>query len=216
MIGLSKESYKQRLTHRDEIKIDDMTEDQLKLYLAMYSVYMEWFINLLVSKTDITKFDKEIKNSNLKFTKAKDDKLDFYQKFSRDYLDYFYLRNNLYLYRLNKEEYNFIIDRIKNDKYIYDKETEKFILDTYKKIIFEKVKDYKKAKVNHDVHDMGRYIENNAIIIGIRYDINNDLKGKEWYDNLKLQEKEIAKISTELLKNLNSFFSNNVAIIDYK
>lgn len=216
MIGLSKESYKQRLTHRDEIKIDDMTEDQLKLYLAMYSVYMEWFINLLVSKTDITKFDKEIKNSNLKFTKTKDDKLDFYQKFSRDYLDYFYLRNNLYLYRLNKEEYNFIIDRIKNDKYIYDKETEKFILDTYKKIIFEKVKDYKKAKVNHDVHDMGRYIENNAIIIGIRYDINNDLKGKEWYDNLKLQEKEIAKISTELLKNLNSFFSNNVAIIDYK
>lgn len=216
MIGLSKESYKQRLTHREEIKIDDMTEDQLKLYLAMYSVYMEWFINLLVSKTDITKFDKEIKNSNLKFTKTKDDKLDFYQKFSRDYLDYFYLRNNLYLYRLNKEEYNFIIDRIKNDKYIYDKETEKFILDTYKKIIFEKVKDYKKAKVNHDVHDMGRYIENNAIIIGIRYDINNDLKGKEWYDNLKLQEKEIAKISTELLKNLNSFFSNNVAIIDYK
>lgn len=216
MIGLSKESYKQRLTHRDEIKIDDMTEDQLKLYLAMYSVYMEWFINLLVSKTDITKFDKEIKNSNLKFTKAKDDRLDFYQKFSRDYLDYFYLRNNLYLYRLNKEEYNFIIDRIKNDKYIYDKETEKFILDTYKKIIFEKVKDYKKAKVNHDVHDMGRYIENNAIIIGIRYDINNDLKGKEWYDNLKLQEKEIAKISNELLKNLNSFFSNNVAIIDYK
>lgn len=216
MIGLSKESYKQRLTHRDEIKIDDMTEDQLKLYLAMYSVYMEWFINLLVSKTDITKFDKEIKNSNLKFTKTKDDKLDFYQKFSRDYLDYFYLRNNLYLYRLNKEEYNFIIDRIKNDKYIYDKETEKFILDTYKKIIFEKVKDYKKAKVNHDVHDMGRYIENNAIIIGIRYDINNDLKGKEWYDNLKLQEKEIAKTSTELLKNLNSFFSNNVAIIDYK
>lgn len=216
MIGLSKESYKQRLTHRDEIKIDDMTEDQLKLYLAMYSVYMEWFINLLVSKTDITKFDKEIKNSNLKFTKAKDDRLDFYQKFSRDYLDYFYLRNNLYLYRLNKEEYNFIIDRIKNDKYIYDKETEKFILDTYKKIIFEKVKDYKKAKVNHDIHDMGRYIENNAIIIGIRYDINNDLKGKEWYDNLKLQEKEIAKISTELLKNLNSFFSNNVAIIDYK
>lgn len=216
MIGLSKESYKQRLTHRDEIKIDDMTEDQLKLYLAMYSVYMEWFINLLVSKTDITKFDKEIKNSNLKFTKTKDDKLDFYQKFSRDYLDYFYLRNNLYLYRLNKEEYNFIIDRIKNDKYIYDKETEKFILDTYKKIIFEKVKDYKKAKVNHDVHDMGRYIENNAIIIGIRYDINNDLKGKEWYDNLKLQEKEIAKISKELLKNLNSFFSNNVAIIDYK
>lgn len=216
MIGLSKESYKQRLTHRDEIKIDDMTEDQLKLYLAMYSVYMEWFINLLVSKTDITKFDKEIKNSNLKFTKTKDDRLDFYQKFSRDYLDYFYLRNNLYLYRLNKEEYNFIIDRIKNDKYIYDKETEKFILDTYKKIIFEKVKDYKKAKVNHDVHDMGRYIENNAIIIGIRYDINNDLKGKEWYDNLKLQEKEIAKISKELLKNLNSFFSNNVAIIDYK
>ena len=71
MIGLSKESYKQRLTHRDEIKIDDMTEDQLKLYLAMYSVYMEWFINLLVSKTDITKFDKEIKNSNLKFTRLK-------------------------------------------------------------------------------------------------------------------------------------------------
>ena len=215
MIKITKEDYKSRLTNRDEIKIDDMTEEQLKLYLSMYSVYMEWFINLLILKTNIKSIDDQLKKSNFKFKKVNNDDIDFYQKFSIEYLDYFYLRNNLYLYRLNKDEYLFIIDRIKNDNYGFDEEVEKFINNTYKKIIFEKVRDLKNVKINHDKIDVGRYVDNDSIIIGIKYDNNNGLNGKDWYDNLVFQEKEIKRVSQCLLENLHNYFSNNIVLLDF-
>ena len=208
--------YKLRLTNRDEIQIEDMSDKQLKLYLTIYSVYMEWFINLLILKTNIKEMDDEIKKSKYKFIKIDDEKLDFYQSFSRNYLDYFYLRNNLYLYRLNKEEYLFIVNRIKSNNYSFDDEVEKFILNTYRKVIFENVKDFKKARINHDKYDMGRYIENDSLIIGFRYETNNELNGKDWYDNLNFQEVEIQGIFENLLENLQKYFVINIALLDYK
>lgn len=216
MIKISKEDYKLRLTKRDEINIDDMNDSQLALYLSIYSVYMEWFTNLLILNTNIKDFDDKLKKSDLKFTKVGKKDLDFYQNFSAQYLDYFYLRNNLYLYRLNKDEYEFIVDRIKKDNYTFDDEVENFILKTYKKVIYEKVKGVDIAKVSHDREDLGRYVINTALLIGLRYDISNELKDKEWYDNLLMQERFVNNISNLLIEDINKYFNNPVALLKFK
>ena len=111
------------------IKLDDLEKED---YLRKYILYMKFLLEYLIKKTDIKKYDDLLKEDSHNFISIKDKDMDIYQRLGVNYLKYFYIRNNLHLDRLTKEEDEYLN---KKDN-IFDDKTYYFIENTLKKGYF--------------------------------------------------------------------------------
>ncbi len=189
------------------IKLDDLDKED---YLRKYILYMNLLIEYLIKKTDIKKYDDLLKEDSHNFISIKDKDMDIYQKLGSNYFKYFYIRNNLHLDRLTKEE-----DLYLNKKdIIFDDKTYNFIESTFEKVIFEDSKDY---LVNYGVIAKGTLAPSKALVIGVRYDeFNlNGMSDIDWDLNYQEQTKILNKIIESLESNIKNNLNIDCKIIKY-
>lgn len=174
-------------------------------YLKLYSIYSDLLIQYLIKKYNLKVYDDMIKNSKKNFTKVSEQDMDLYQYISSEYLDYLYIRNNIYLENLSEVQLEYL-NKINDSK--LTSEYEQFIENTYKDVIF--------TNDGYTMYgpDSSRYLKkSNSIIIGLRckqVNLDNDSL-KEFMD----QENYLKLFIPELERQLNSRNIDEVNIIHY-
>lgn len=200
------------------ISLDNMPENQKKKYLLLYNMYRKLFTVYIMQKLKLKNYDKKIEKSELGFTANKKQDMDIYQYFSSDILKYFYIRNNIYIEKLNKKEIDFLEKKIQSKNYELDDETMQIIESSYRRVIFEDVlKNGELCKTLYGPNSSNFFADNNAIIIGVRYDefAENNLNDDEW-DELHQQQVEfLESLITRMNKNLNSNSAVPIEILEY-
>ena len=132
--------------------------------------------------------------------------MDIYQYTSSKYLNYLYIRNNIYIEKLSKEELLYL----SNTKEILDYNNEQFIEKTYKKIILEN-------EYTMYGPDNPKYFKKpNTLVIGLRcksIDLNND--SDDELDNFLSQQQYLKLFIPELSRQLNDRNLDSIEVIEY-
>lgn len=216
MIYLDEEYYLSRFPKTDDV-FENLDDESKKVFLTRYSVYTNFLYDYLLHKTDIKNHDDEIKNNQEhSFKTVNETKMDMYQFLAKGKLNYYYVRNNLYLSKLSEEEIKFLDDRIASNNMAYDKDVEDFIGKTVKKTI--SFSDDKNISMNYGPSDSSMYIvENGTIIIGQRVDeyVNYDLNNYE--NQMKYMRRNIflGADADELKTSIAGDLGISVSVIKY-
>lgn len=206
---LTEVDYNTRFPQLNSKFIESLKDEQKELYFELYSAYSYFFRKYIIDKLDLKKYDENLTNSNLNYLKVKDENMDIYQDFSKDVLNYFYIRNNLYVERLTLEEKEYVYKKfVTNDNVMSDKMIN-FIENTYKKVIFENINNNGQlCDINYGPDNPMYCAPNDSLIIGVRYDDFN-LNGQtdeEWDINRQKQFDYLF----EVMKNLENDSTNKV------
>ena len=179
----------------NQINIDEMDRDTRGFYFTMYSLYSDYLERFLIKHTNIKKVDDAIRSNPLFSTVSSDDK-DFYQELSVN-LKYLYIRNNIHIENLDKNENKFLANKIINDDFAFDTSTEDFMAKTYKKVISELPLEDNEAYINYGPEVEYFYAPSNSLVIGLRFneENNNDFVNRKitLEDYITLLENDIAK-----------------------
>lgn len=186
--------------------------------LQICYLYRKLLIEFIIQETNLQKYENIIKNSDLAFSVVKKNNMDYYQLFSIDKLNYFYLRNELYVENLKEYEIQKLDERINSENYEFDDNIKCFIKKTYRKIL-KKTKDNDKEelpferKILYDNLD----IEDGTLILGFKFDEfgENDMEDKEWLEIYKKRIEFINSIFQEVKKEIEEKLSIPVEIIKY-
>ncbi len=174
-------------------------------YIKLYNTYRNFFSQYFIKVLNLKSKDNIIKKSNLNFNKINSKDMDMYQYFTKEELDYIYLRNNIYIEKLNSEELDFLNKFISYDDLRLDKQIEKFIENTFQKVIFEEIpSDNKIAYISYGTDSFEYYVTNNSFIIGLREDtfFKGELTDKEWFE----QHKKKNEFLNVFINNMESEF----------
>lgn len=181
---------------REECNIQ--TEEEMNNYLAIYNVYNNLLIQFLIKKFHLLEVDRELEKRSDSFPEVPSSEKDFYQHLSEGYLKYFYLRNNIYVERLTKEQLNYLFSIYQSGNFDLTPQNEQFISDTYLKIILENP-DEKGVNINYGPDNLKYYKPSNSIIIGVRYNqFNNILNDEHTFDSFASSEGQISILSNFL------------------
>ncbi len=197
---INEENFDTRFPKLNESLFNDMDNNMKETYLEIYSIYRKLFSEYIIDKLQIKNYDFELTNSNLNFVKVIEKDMDIYQNFNKEILNYFYIRNNLYIERLTPSERKILYTKFLIGDYSLDENTKVIIENSYKRIIFEDVhKDGSNCYINMGPDNSDYYVPNQSIVIGFRYDeFNlNNLSDEQW-DNL--HDKQLLYLSEFLLK----------------
>lgn len=206
------------------MNFDEINREEIKhFYLEKntdtekYILYRKLFTEYIIDKLNLKKYDDELKNSELNFIPIQEEKMDIYQYFSSDILKYFYIRNNLYIEKLDKDAIDFIEQRIKAQEYNLDKIARDIIERTYRNVLFKDKIDGFKTFVFYGPDSMSFSADSEAVVIGVRYDeFNlNGMNDDDWDNNFVEQQKLLFKMLTILKYEFEEILNNPVAIIKY-
>lgn len=161
---------------RENCKIK--TDDEMTEYLILYNTYNNLLIQFLMKEFYLENVDEELKKHKITFPKLSSDKKDLYQKSSEGFLEYFYLRNNLYIERLSNKDLDYLFEIYKSGDFSLTEERKKFIERTFLNVIIENC-DGPMTNINYGPDSLKFYKPNNAIIIGVRYEQFEQLENNE-------------------------------------
>jgi len=195
--------YELRLPNSNRNYFDKLSNEEKTKYLELYVKYSKCLYQYLIKKLDLKKYDDMILNSGNKFKKVDVEYMDLYQYLAKDYLNFFYLRNNLYIERLSEEEKNYL-----NTIDVYDENVEKFIENTYIKVCLELPNE--KVNVCYGADSLVYYKPSDCILLGYRFDNyykDENTTDQEWVSEnqkrlfeLELIEMGLSKKYKDLLK----------------
>ncbi len=137
-------------------------------YLIAYNTYSNLLIQFLNKKYHLIDVDRELEKKKSIFPEVPSSEKDLYQHLSEGYLKYFYLRNNIYIERLNNEQLNYLFSIYQSNNFDLNPQNEQFISDTYLKVILENPSE-KGVNINYGPDNLKFYKPSNAIIVGVRY-----------------------------------------------
>ena len=179
-------------------------------YLKEYSLYNNLLLKYLIKKTSIKRFDDIIKNCkdySFEFEPLRYN-LDIYQYLCNEDLDFFYIRSNIYPENLNDSEKEFLDSLIDKD-IEYNREIEKFVEDTYLKVIYEKTRNNKPMMMNFGPSESEEFFAlNDSLVIGGRFDvavshIDNEEDRKNYYGRINYFRQECEYLQERLSEELN-------------
>ena len=188
-------------------KIDDGDNE----YFKLLNNYKKLFENYLKEKLPLQLIDDNMKKSDLKFVPIKEEDMDFYQISSTMGLDYIYLRNNLYIEKLNKEDLELL-----STLETYDDKAKDFINRTYLTVINPYENDEKRIMFYGP--ENGKHLcDSTDVVLGIRYDEfePNGMSDEEFQKNFLEQLRLIAHVSTLLEIASPNELGSNVKVIQY-
>lgn len=188
-------------------KIDDGDNE----YFKLLNNYKKLFENYLKEKLPLQLIDDNMKKSDLKFVPIKEEDMDFYQISSTMGLDYIYLRNNLYIEKLNKEDLELL-----STLETYDDKAKDFINRTYLTVINPYENDEKRIMFYGP--ENGKHLcDSTDVVLGIRYDEfePNGMGDEEFQKNFLEQLRLIAQVSTLLEIASPNELGSNVKVIQY-
>ncbi|MBR3117106.1 MAG: hypothetical protein IKF36_04455 [Bacilli bacterium] len=206
---ITTDKYETRFPISNEEYYYSLKPEEKNMYLNLVAKYYNLLLNFLIQKGSLKSLDESLKNSKNSFIKVNEDEMDLYQYISSEYLQFLYIRNNVYVERLSREDLNYLNDidlnSIKDDDF-------DFVKRTYKSLINE---NYNEAsKTNFGPLNEAFITDSDALIIGLRID---DYRLDDGLDADKIfnieAELDFAKSYIEAkLENIVS----NVKVIRYK
>lgn len=206
MTEINKSLLETKIPYDNKEYFDSMSPESQESYLKLYSLYNNLLIQYLIKKYNLNLYDEMIQNSKRNFKKVDTKDMDVYQYTSSKYLNYLYIRNNIYIEKLSKEELLYL----SNTKEILDYNNEQFIEKTYKKIILEN-------EYTMYGPDNPKYFKKpNTLIIGLRcksIDLNND--SDDELDNFLSQQQYLKLFIPELSRQLNDRNLDSIEVIEY-
>lgn len=161
---------------REECNINN--DDEMNNYLNVYNSYNDLLIQFLSKKYYLKNVDEELEKKKDTYPEVPSSEKDLYQTLSSGYLKYFYLRNNIYVERLTKEEVDYLLAMSNSGNLELTPEIEKFINDTYLRVILENPNE-KGVNINYGPDNFKYYKPSNAIVIGVRYNQFQNLSNDE-------------------------------------
>ena len=202
-----------KLNKKDIIQFDFSQDINQEVYL----LYRKLFTEYIIEKTDLKRYDDEIKNSNLNFIPVEEKNTDIYQYFSSDILKYFYIRNNLYLEKLDKKEIDLLEKKIQNQNFDLDESSRDMIEKTYRNALFKDRLEGFKCYVFYGPSTMPFSAEDDAVVIGFRYDeFNlNGMNDDEWNNNFEKQQLWLFQFIEKLKYEFAKKIENATTIIKY-
>lgn len=206
MTEINKSLLETKIPYDNKEYFDSMSPESQESYLKLYSLYNNLLIQYLIKKYNLNLYDEMIQNSKRNFKKVDTNDMDIYQYTSSKYLNYLYIRNNIYIEKLSKEELLYL----SNTKEILDYNNEQFIEKTYKKIILEN-------EYTMYGPDNPKYFKKpNTLVIGLRcksIDLNND--SDDELDNFLSQQQYLKLFIPELSRQLNDRNLDSIEVIEY-
>ena len=100
-------------------------------------LYKKLFLEYVIKELELNNYDEILNRSPLNYIPISYENKDNYQKNNSKGLKYFYIRNNIYIERLTRDDISFIQKKRKNGEEVLDEEWAEFIENTYPKIIQE-------------------------------------------------------------------------------
>lgn len=204
------------LLNSTNIKIKDA--DEAKTYINIYWMYRRLFSEYIIRKIELEKYDKELLDSKLVFLPQVMEKMDIYQYFSSSILKFFYIRNNIYIEKLNETEMQYLKEKIEKEDEELDEKTVYFIENTYKKVIKEDIlKNGKNYTITYGPDSKSFMASNDAIVIGFRYDEfrYNDLDDVQWNELNNKQREFLDKFLNNMKQKIKLCIDVPIEIIKY-
>ena len=104
-------------------------------YLCLQAVYRANLDAYLLKMLDIRQLDEELRNSGLGFVRPKPKNRNLYERESGMNLEYIWLRNNLYIEYLGKEQLSLLEQRLETGGEAVTNELQNMIEETYREVI---------------------------------------------------------------------------------
>ena len=169
----------------------------------------------MLQNTSIKKFDDILRMSSLNFSKVEYEDMDYYQRTSTMDLNYIYLRNNLNIENLSKNDLE-LLESLECDSLVnVTDDLNELIRRTYKNVINP---SYGNKKYICYGPSIGKYLaSSDDLVLGIRYNEfeENNLTDDEWFDNSIAQNEKLKEICEALEQVLSSELNVNVKCIRY-
>lgn len=187
-----------------------LDEDGLnQRYLCMQAVYRANLDAYLLERLDVRDLDEELMNSGLGFASRKGGDQNLYEKESTMGLTFIYLRNNLYIEYLGKDQLDLLAHAVEEGVPVTD-EMKSMVEDTYREVI--------RVRNPRDWEDDSRFfypkaggsrpeISSYALVLGMANALKYDASGRllpdahrtDQYEYLERIKKEKEKEYSEIL-----------------
>ncbi len=190
---------------------NDLNENYFKVIILYKKILNKYLVDTL----DLKKYDNLIKTSELKFIPNAKENQDIYQYTSNMGMDYLYIRNNLFIERLTKEQIDFLIKAYEQN--ITSKEVIDLVVNTYKDVIKYYYDKPDSMNVEYGPFSPSFFAPNNSIVIGLNVDLfaDNGISDSEWKANYFNQLRFINQLQHEMSHELGSKLDIPVTIIRY-
>lgn len=153
-----------------EKQVKNLTNiEETKQYMQEYLLYRKLFTEYIIEILDLKKYEEKIMNSDLNIKAIECEEMDFYQLFSSDILKFFYIRNDIYVEKLNDNERNFLKTRLLENKFELDDKAKSFIETTYKVVITDEY-ELPSTIIYYGPNTIKYSAVSNALVLGMRYD----------------------------------------------
>ncbi|MCL1976760.1 MAG: hypothetical protein FWG55_01415 [Candidatus Bathyarchaeota archaeon] len=188
-----------------------------EMYLYMQALYRKALEQYLSELLDLKTYDDILTHSEMRFIPILNNKKDFYQKYSTFGFSYIYLRNNLPIERLNRNDLEVLKKHILNGTSGITNIILTLVIRTYSDIILA----YDKISVDTPIgysSSGNKIAPNNALVFEIRHSIEFNKKGcivnlaHENTKNNYLKKKFAPMMETKLTEKLGKkivIFSSN-------
>ena len=136
-------------------------------YLNMQALYRKALELYLEETLNLSEFDESLANSELGFVPLPEKNMGFHQKYSYFDFQFIYLRNNLPIERLDKEELDILRKYIRAGNSDVTEELLDLVSGTFQKIIV--VSENWGSEVGALYHQGGESAPNEALVLSINY-----------------------------------------------
>jgi hypothetical protein len=187
-------------------------------YLDVYMLYRKLFVEFIARQLNIHEYDSNLQQKNLNLRSIDETNMDFYQLFSSNLFKYFYIRNDVYIERLNEEELTFFVQKIKRKDFTLDDATIHMISSTIPKVIFEYPHVDGKTYMSFYGPNTNPYMAlTESIVIGFRYDTYNrdGMTNEEWIHVHNKQDLYLYEYLKDMKRELNTKCNFPVQVIQY-
>ncbi|MBR2704413.1 MAG: hypothetical protein IKE91_02990 [Clostridia bacterium] len=195
----------------------ELDDEKKEKYIELYNVYRKLFTEYIINKFNLKKYEKYFLEGTIKFPKVETPRMDFYQWYSSKELNYFYLRNNIYIEQLDAPDQEYLKRIAKKDSDIKAKDIEEFIERTLPKAIFEKVRGDELINVPYGSVTPKNFHRNDSLVIGFRYDrfAKNNLNDEQWMAQDQSKIKTIKMVLKEMNRKYENTFDIPVVVEEY-
>ena len=197
------QDYQTRFPNNNSEYFNKLGDKAKEGYVALYQKYHGLVLKYLLAKTSLLSFDKSLKNNEDKFVPVDKANMDLYQFLCSDSLNYFYLRNNLYIEHLTSEELEYLKSVDVNG------DTTEFIEKTLQRAITELPDKNEKVNLCFGGDALKFFKPNGSLVIGVRYDefsdkIPDDDKWMDTYMDIKGELEMFMDTFTFTYPNINN------------
>lgn len=204
-------------TSVSEFDINKLSDTEIQNYLNLSTLYRS-LLNEYIKQLGLGNYEDAVKNSELNFIPIKSSDQDFYQYYNNSNLDYYYVRNNIYIDCLTEKEKEYLQNKLNKHDYSLSDQDIDFVSQTLSKVIKE-VHDNtpEPFEVNFGPLSTSFFAPNNALVLGFRYDKFNDNGMDEdiFVDNYEKQRGFCLKLNEQLEIELQNRLPVPVKVIEY-